>query len=1306
MSAAAVGLQEDWIPLTAAQQGLWFAHELDPTNPCHTTAEVVEFPERVDASRLAAAVAAAHREFEQTRTRFTTTPQGPRQQVLAEGRPLEVIEVSSRAEAEQFWTQCLARPMDLTDGDVTRSVLLRLQADVKGETRDWWFHAAHHVVSDGYGAHQFLSRVADLYSDRMESVRDAVVSLTDLVAADTADAEGEAAWEEVVAGIKGTASLTGRAHGPAARAVRASTTLDVESQREVKEAARRFGVSWPDLLVAVVATYVGRMTGIDDVRVGLPLMNRTRPGVGTAPSARTVCTAMNVLPARVRTDGDLGTALASVVAEQQWLRRHPTVRQEVLSRQLSQRDPGAQLFGTQVNVIPFGVALNFDAPTGGAVGSVRNLTAGPVEDLTVCFRGMPGRGGAFHLEVDANPLLHPADELSHHLSRLVSWLKTVCRAAPTSALRDLDLLTPHERHWVLETVNDTDKKVDAATLGERFRRQAASTPCAVALVCEGRTRTYAQVLERAERVAAGLAGEGVRPGDVVGVALERGLDLLEVVHGVMLAGAAYLPLDLDLPPARRSSMVEDAEAVRVIAADDIPDAPPIEHLPLADLDDPAYVLFTSGSTGRPKGVVVAHRAIDNRLAWQQHHLGLQVGERVLHKTPISFDVSVWELFWPLQVGATLVIAPPGVHRDPVALGHLMAQEDVDVVHFVPSMLRAFLGHRGARDLARATGLRHVVTSGEALTPDLVDECVTWFGVAPTNLYGPTEAAIDVTVWDCVAGQGTVPIGRPVWNTRCYVLDAQLQPVPLGVTGELWLAGVQLAEGYVGRDDLTAERFLPDPFVTDEALDPGASTVAPRMYRTGDLAAWRADGALRLLGRTDDQVKIRGQRIELGEIEAAVAGVVGARSLAAGTVADANGTRLVLWFAVDEAAEPDEVEAALRQAARVRLPESWLPQHWLHVDDIPVGTSGKTDRRRLAEEHPPGRAQAESRSAPLDLDEQRWCELLETVLDRDDVQREDDFFALGGDSLAVLRLIAAARDALEVEVMLSEVFAHPTPAGLAALASGAARGDTTAGTGELLTLRRGDPGAAGVETPPLFLLPPAGGLGWCYTSLLSSLDPSIPVHAIQASGIERGTPAPVGDLAGLAERQLGVIRSVVGRGPFHVAGWSLGGMAAHALARQARLEGQEVGSVVLLDAYPSDQWSHLPHPTESEALAGVLRLGGIDPPVDELDLDRVVNSLREGGSALGHLPRETLAGCVRSVVQSAALVRGSVHDLLPGDLTVVVAGAPRAETWLDPGGWAPYVGGLVHVVEVDATHGDLVRRPAVDRVGALLTELLA
>ena len=625
----------DWLPLTPAQQGLFFAHQLHPENPAYTTAEVVELAGDVDADRLRAAIATAYAEFEQTRVEFAVTADGPRQRVHAPAEvALPVTEVADAAAATVLLDEELARPFDLLAGEVTRTGLLRL-----ADGTAWWWHAAHHVVLDGYGAQQLLRRIAALYEGAGPAE---VVPLADVVAEDHRSPESEAFWEARLATMSGPASLAGRVAEPRPRAIRRAIDLDDEWQRALVRGARRLGVTWADLVTAAAGSYVGRLLGVPSGRIGLPLMNRSLPGVGQLVTARTVCTAMNVLPAVIPADTTVREALAATREEQARLRLHPFERQEWLTRRLA-RTSGGDLFGLQLNVLP----LDLELVIGGVPGSVRNLTAGPVEDITLTLRGTPGRGRSVRLELDAHPDLYDTGDLDRHLARLRHWLAVWAAAEPDDGVAGLPILPEDEYSLVTGGFNATEVEREVATLGQRFVAQADRTPDATALIFGGESRSYAELLERARRIAGGLARAGVRAGDVVGVRLERGFGLYETIHAIALLGAVYCPIDPDLPAARIETMLADAGVALVVDDPDaLADAEPYLGAVPGDVDAPAYLLFTSGSTRRPKGVVIDHRAIDNRLAWMQHHLRLAPGERVLHKTPISFDVSIWELYWP------------------------------------------------------------------------------------------------------------------------------------------------------------------------------------------------------------------------------------------------------------------------------------------------------------------------------------------------------------------------------------------------------------------------------------------------------------------------------------------------------------------------------------------------------------------------------------------------------------------------------------------------------------------------------------
>ncbi|MDG4762583.1 amino acid adenylation domain-containing protein [Solwaraspora sp. WMMD406] len=1331
---------DDWLPLTSAARGLYFAHQLDPGSAAYSTAEAVHIDGPLDPARLAEALRRAYLDFDQLRVVLRLRSDGPQQRVCSEPPArLRVVDLRAdpdpAAEADRRIRADVACPLDLDGGELVRTVLFRT-----GPDRALWYHCAHHVLLDGFGFAQFARRVADwdraLAGDGLAPVP-VTATLADVVAEDRARGDDVAAtiaderfWAPRLSHST-TSTLAGRSADPASAALRVAVELADDVQRSLAVAGRRHDGPWTDVVTAAFAGYLGRMTDLDEVRVGVPLMNRVTAGRRVSAAARTVCTAVNVVPMTLHPGpATVGELVAEVRSESALVREHAYTRQEELARRL-RRAGGGQLFGPQVNILPFDVRLRFAA---GATGVVRNVTAGPVDDMTWCLRGVPGKGRPVHFELDANPRLYRHREVAWHAERMVAWLATVADADRTDQVADLPLLTAADRRRVL--VDCQGPVVDRAstTLPAAFDAQVRRTPDAVALRYADQELTYAELDERATRLAWSLAQLGVAGRDVVGVGLLRGVELFVALYALARLGATYLPVDPELPVRRIAGMLADARGrwlltdsraglptgeladgepadgepatgrpgPRVLSLD--PDAPVgraaaaaspaqlrrlrVDRRYRVGPDDVAYVLFTSGSTGRPKGVRITHRAIDNRLAWMQDHFRLCTGERVLHKTPISFDVSIWELFWPLRVGGCVVVAEPGGHRDPRQLAELIVTERISTVHFVPSMLRAFCADAASAAVGEAGRLSRLVCSGEALTADLAAVAARRLGVAPTNLYGPTEAAVDVTCWQWDPDQDgeAVPIGRPIWNTRAYVLDQDHRPVPPGATGELYLAGVQLAVGYAGRDDLTAERFVPDPFVPGE-----------RMYRTGDLASWRDDGALRYLGRVDDQLKIRGQRVEPGEVEA-VLGTVGQAGQVAvvGVTGSGDDTRLVAYFTGNVAAD------RLRAAAARRLPEAMRPTAYQRVDDLPLTGSGKVDRAGLAARGLPRAGTRLGGAVPADLWQQMIGEVMGDVLGNDAPTAADtDFFVAGGNSLLALRLMDRIESTVGARLSLVDVFASPTPAQLARLVTRGRAEHGRSDLGEILTLRTG-------SGWPLVLLPPAGGLGWCYAPLLRRLPPSLAVHAIQSTAFTEPDRALPPTLSALARRYLAAIRSLVGDGGFHLAGWSIGGMAAQAVAALAATDGQPTGVVALLDAYPAAQWRHLGQPTRTEVLRGILRMAGVEhlvpveSVVDDADVQRV---LRAGGSPMAALAPQVLAASIRCVAHGTELVRTGEDLWFPGEVLVFRAAAPRAETWLDPAGWAPYVG-RVEVVDVPATHPDLVRVPAVDRVSAVLGQRIA
>jgi amino acid adenylation domain-containing protein len=629
---------------------------------------------------------------------------------------------------------------------------------------------------------------------------------------------------------------------------------------------------------------------------------------------------------------------------------------------------------------------------------------------------------------------------------------------PGTILSGLELLDPGERALVVRTWNATAADYPAeATLHELVAAQAARTPEATAVIFEGERLSYADLDARAERLSGILRGWGVGPETLVGVCAERSPELVVGLLGVLKAGGAYVPLDPEYPAERLAFMLADAAVPVLLTQRRLLGRLPASTARVLVLDDPAawaggqeppgapagarvlpenmaYVIYTSGSTGRPKGVGNTHRGIVNRLDWMQAAYRLGPDDVVLQKTPASFDVSVWEFFWPLLAGARLVLARPGGHRDPAYLRDLIVRERVTTAHFVPSMLAVFLAEEGEDGAERCGSLRRVICSGEELPVGLAQRFLARLpGSELHNLYGPTEAAVDVSAWRCdpvaLAGTARVPIGSPIHNLRLYVLDRRMGPVPVGVVGELFVGGVGLARGYVGRPGLTAERFVPDPF------GPSGS----RLYRTGDLARWRPDGTVEFLGRVDNQVKLRGLRIELGEIEAALrarprvadAAVVvredptGDKRLVAYVVAGPGRALGGAGGGVEGGSGPD----GLREALRRVLPDYMVPSAFVTLDALPLMPNGKLDRAALP---PPLSDRKEGRhAAPRSASEELVASVFAEVLGVERVGVDDDFFDLGGHSLLALRVVARLSEVVATEVGVHLLFASPTVAALAA-----------------------------------------------------------------------------------------------------------------------------------------------------------------------------------------------------------------------------------------------------------------------------------
>ncbi|HVG20478.1 MAG TPA: amino acid adenylation domain-containing protein, partial [Blastocatellia bacterium] len=631
------------------------------------------------------------------------------------------------------------------------------------------------------------------------------------------------------------------------------------------------------------------------------------------------------------------------------------------------------------------------------------------------------------------------------INRLAAHFENLLGSAVTDPWRrvsDLSILTEAERRQLLIEWNDTRLEfADRSFVHQVIEGQALKTPDAAAITCEGEHLSYKELNGRANRLANFLVSIGAGPDTLVGICMERSLEMVVGVLAVLKSGGAYVPIDTAYPRERKSFIIADAglsviltlarhadgfaAQAEVVSLD--ADWPAIasysDENPASLLSDDnlAYVIYTSGTTGKPKGAMNTHGGIRNRLLWMQEQYRLTEADAVLQKTPFTFDVSVWELLWPLMAGARLVMARPDGHKDGAYLAGLIAEQNITTLHFVPSMLQAFLEEP---DLEGCKSLRRVICSGESLSSQLQERFHARLMAELHNLYGPTEAAIDVTFRPCRREdhREIIPIGRPISNTRIYVLDKSLGIVPLGVAGELHIGGDGLARGYLNRPELTADKFIPDPF----GGAPGA-----RLYRTGDLARYLVSGELEFLGRIDHQVKIRGVRVELGEIEQTLVqhGQVRECVVVAGDDSAGN-KRLVAYVVCEQSAKPTSNE--LRAYLSARLPEYMIPSVFMTIEQMPLSANGKIDRNALPAVDRNRPKVEGSNQGPRDWIEEVLASIWSELLDSSPVNLDDNFFDLGGHSLLAARLAARVRDSLRADLSLADVFDNPTPRSLSAL----------------------------------------------------------------------------------------------------------------------------------------------------------------------------------------------------------------------------------------------------------------------------------
>ena len=1328
------------LPLSYAQERVWFLEQLTPS-AAFNLPYAWDVRGDLDVGALRAALNEVVRRHESLRTRFVADEGVPWQEVwptLQLDLPVELLESDDPdGAARHACEREAARPFDVSAEPLLRARLLRL-----GPAHHRLLVVFHHLVSDDWSMGVFRTELGTLYgafaAGRPSPLAALAVQYADFaiwqrgwLSADALEFQVDH-WRRHLEGCPTALDLPTDRPRPAVqelRGARVPLLVDPVVAAGIRALTREHNVTLFMVLMAALQATLFRHTGQRDIVVGLPIANRHH-----AATESLIGFFVNTLSIRARLEGT--TTFAELLREVRDESFGAYAHQDVpFARVIERLNPPRDLSRSPIFQVM--LALENAADDGGLAlpgveTAVRAVGAGISQFDMTLFIGEAGGGLAGHVEFST--ALFDTATVERFVEHFVLLLGDAVRDvhAPIDALR---LLPDTERALVLDHWNATATPFPpTATLPSLLADQAARTPTRIAVSDERRSLTYAELDAAATALARALRAGGVARGSRVGIAALRSVELVVGLIAVVKAGGAYVPIDPEYPADRIAYMLADADVAVLLASNEIAtQLPPHQALivslegvaspttPVAPADwdgpspdDPAYLIYTSGSTGRPKGAVNAHRGIVNRLLWIQREYRLTGDDAFLQKTPFSFDVSVGEFFWPLIAGARLVMARPGGHRDPDYLAEVIPRERITVCHFVPTMLRSFLADPGAR---HCRSLRDVMASGEALPADAVAAFyATLPGARLHNLYGPTECAVEVSYWPCPPSPvppAVVPIGRPIANTRLYVLDDQVQPCPIGVAGELYLAGVQVGLGYHNRPALTAERFVIDPYAPGPERARGA-----RMYRTGDRARWRADGTVEYLGRLDFQVKVRGFRIELGEIEAAIAALEAVRECVVALDVDAGGDPRLVAYCVPEG-ESSLTAAELRAQLSRTLPSHMLPSALVLLSALPLSPAGKLDRKALPR---PGAIVATAEQVPPRDDiEARLLVIWQEILGVRQIGVTDRFNDVGGHSLAAVKVLARVARDFGRKFQLVTIMQRDTIEQLASLLRDADHVEAWKCVVPIVTRAQGQ---------PIICIHAGMGNVNVYQRLAEEIGDAFPVYGVLALG-NWGTQRVQATIEEMAMFYLEQILATQPRGPYVLFGLSMGGPIAMEVARLMRARGLEVRMTAMYDSrapgYPRYVWS-------ARIRRFVMSHGGIEA----WKLRRIFDHRPATSASIGSYAREVRARASatwrawRAYTRMEQLSRAFVHRDPPPDFPLE---ASLTRFWLArwriwarytpraydgrvilframiqnagaiedlTNGWGPLVREL-QVYDVPGTHSAGLRRPQVATFARLFRE---
>lgn len=1198
--------------LSEGQKGLWLLQQLNPEMSAYNIPIALTIHDKLCIESLKKACQWVLKQHPILQASFMADADGQPYQVIHPEKPLffkqTSLEQTSAADLtdEEILSRVKARfkqPFDL-NGDA----LMRVDLFIIAPAKAILLITVHHIVIDGTAVLTLIEDILSAYALFRQGQKPALSAHDKPLYFDFIDEEQK--W---LAGAAGKANLaywqqqlTGELpvlklpldKPRAARQTYTGATYLVELPAlltgQLRQLAKAKQTSLFVVLLAVYKTLLHRYTAQTDVIVGIPTAGRYERRFEKA-----VGYFVNLLPIRSHLDGSHSFSeyletLKFIVADAMDHARYPFPAL-VSNLNMQRPDNHAPVFQTTFVLQSF-LSLQAQDTLTEAYPNISLYSELHQEGEDDLGLEVIEHRKTLSLQLSYNPDLFEAETIERLAAHYQQLALAVCENSH-QLLAHYEWLTSAERNKLLVEWNNTKRDYPRdQCIHSLVEVQVGKTPEAIAVVFGSQQFTYKALDSKANQLASYLQQQGVKPDSLVGICMERSLEMVIAILGILKAGGAYLPIDPEYPSQRIRYMLEDSQVALLLVQDQfsqrIKDLGSQQTSVLAlDTQWPliqaqhskiqqnvcpehlAYVIYTSGSTGNPKGVMVEHRAICNRLVWMQNQYGLTAEDRVLQKTPYSFDVSVWEFLWPLMTGARLVVAQPQEHKNPQYLANIIKQESITTLHFVPSMLRVFLEEAtlSTEDMA----LKRIFCSGEALARDIMEDCLEWMGCELHNLYGPTEAAVDVTYWACqTAYSNGVSIGRPISNTQIYLLDGQLKPCPIGVPGQLFIAGEGLARGYLNLPSLTQEKFIENPFN-------GTS----RMYATGDLARWLPDGNIEYLGRIDDQVKIRGFRVECAEIEAVInqqagvdAAVVVAKSI--------NGsTQLVAYYTLKPSANSSQAvpdEAALRRATKARLAAYMVPAVFIRLDTLPLSANGKANRKVLKQREvtlaskrrylPPSTETARQLA-------QLWCDML--ALEK--VGMADDFFELGGHSLLAVRMIARINQQFGLALPLSVMLECKTLAEMTRLITRSLESPSAEKQQPYQYLVPIQPAG---QQAPLYLVHGAGGNSFAFIPLSQRLGNEQPLFAFQPPG-SYGEQPPLKTVEALASFYVDQLLAHSDQAQFMLGGWSMGGVIAYEMACQLQAKGKSVKRLVLIDSYLQAHIELLTQQATSDAISASL-----------------------------------------------------------------------------------------------------------------------